>query len=102
MRESENDYMNKNHKSSQTTEPAIAVDTVLAAGRTPLLAKKFGVAERGAKVENFSKHYYIMKYTDWTKRDWQFYFRTPDELVKRILLVMPNFNFNNDYIVVGS
>ena len=77
-------------------------NTVLAAGRTPLLNKKFGVAERGTKVENFSKHFYVMKYTEWTKRDWQFYFRTPNELVERILSVMPNFDFNNDCIVVGS
>jgi hypothetical protein len=90
--------MNKLSKEPQGNE----ANTVLTAGRTPLLNKKFGVAERGAKVENFSKHFYVMKYTEWTKRDWQFYFRTSSELVSRILSVMPNFDFQNDCIIVGS
>jgi hypothetical protein len=96
------DNMTIKNKTSQTTEPAIAVDTVLSAGRTQLLNKKFGVVKSGAKVENFSEHFYVMKYTEWTKRDWQFYFETPNELIKRILSVMPNFNFKTDFVVVGS
>ncbi len=85
-----------------TTEKVMAYDRVLAAGRTPLLNKKFGVAGRGVKVENFSKHFYVMKYTDFTKRDWQFYFKSIEILKNRIISVMPDFDFDNDYIILGS